>query len=170
MGQTGFCKVLRFPARICGFLQKPAPPKFRGRPPGLINHVLTVLVFRSWVLAMPPPPELHPGASKCAPGLAFAFMALRANSWICCPQPAYHPCKDGTQSTCFCSTRGHAPRNSGKFGVSVEFPQKSPVRGGEFQKIQDAAFLLTVGSFLLTVELFCLQLGSGASLLRVGLF
>ena len=26
-----------------------------------------------------PPPELHLGASECAPGLAFAFMALRAN-------------------------------------------------------------------------------------------
>ena len=38
-----------------------------------------------------PPPELHPGASECAPGLAFVFMALRANSWICCPQLPYHP-------------------------------------------------------------------------------
>ena len=26
---------------------------FREPPPGLINHVLTVLVFRSWVLVMP---------------------------------------------------------------------------------------------------------------------
>ena len=56
-----------------------------------------------------PPPELHPGASKCAPGLAFAFTALRANSWICCPQLPDHPSKNGTHSTCFCSTRGHTP-------------------------------------------------------------
>ena len=36
--------------------------------------MLTVLVFlRSWVLVTPPP-ELHPGVSQCAPGLAFAFM------------------------------------------------------------------------------------------------
>ena len=32
-----------------------------------------------------PPPELHLGASECAPGLAFAVMVLRANSWICSP-------------------------------------------------------------------------------------
>ena len=44
------------------------------------------------------------------PGLAFAFMALRAKSWICFPQLPYHPCKDGTHSTCFCSTGGHSPR------------------------------------------------------------
>ena len=54
-----------------------------------------------------PPPELHPGASECAPALAFAFMALRANSWICLPQLPDHPSKNGTHSTCFCSTRGH---------------------------------------------------------------
>ena len=64
----------------------PAESKIRERPPGLINHVLIVLVFWSWVLVIAPPPELHPGASDCAPGLAFAFMAFRANSWICCPQ------------------------------------------------------------------------------------
>ena len=56
-----------------------------------------------------PPPELHPGASVRAPGLAFAFMALRASSWICCPQLPYHPFKNGTHSTCFCGTRGHTP-------------------------------------------------------------
>ena len=27
MGQTDFCRILRFPAKICGFLQKSAPPK-----------------------------------------------------------------------------------------------------------------------------------------------
>ena len=32
-------------------------------------------------------------------------MALRANSWVCCRQLPYHPCKNGTHSTCFCSTR-----------------------------------------------------------------
>ena len=34
----------------------------------------------------------------------------------------------------------------------------------------DAAFLLTVGGFLLTVELLCLHLCFGASLLTVGAF
>ena len=56
-----------------------------------------------------PPPELHPGASKCAPGLALALMPFEQNFWICCPQLAYHRCKNGTHSTCFCSTRGHTP-------------------------------------------------------------
>ena len=37
-------------------------------------------------------------------------MALQANSWICCPQLPYHPSKNGTHSTCFCSTTGHTPR------------------------------------------------------------
>ena len=32
------------------------------------------------------------------------LMALRANSWICCPQLPYHPSKNGTHSTCFCHT------------------------------------------------------------------
>ena len=36
-------------------------------------------------------------------------MALRANSWICCPELPYHPSKNGTHSTCFCSTGGHIP-------------------------------------------------------------
>ena len=57
-----------------------------------------------------PPPELHPGASECAPGLAFAFMALRANSWICCPQLPHHPSKNRTHNTCFSSTGGHTPK------------------------------------------------------------
>ena len=70
-----------------------------------------------------PPPELHPGAPKCAPGLAFALMALRANSWICCPQLPYHPCKNRTHSTCFCGTRGHAPKFQGwPAGISRKRP------------------------------------------------
>ena len=48
-----------------------------------------------------PPPELHPGASECAPGLAFAFKALRANSWICRPQLPYHPSKTGRTAHVF---------------------------------------------------------------------
>ena len=48
-----------------------------------------------------PPPEFHPGASECAPGLAFAFMALRANSWICCPQLPHHRPKTGLTAHVF---------------------------------------------------------------------
>ena len=46
----------------------------------------------------------------------------------------------------------------------------------EMNFLQDAAFLLTVGSFLLTIELLCLQLCCGAfaynwsSLVTIGAF
>ena len=42
--------------------------------------------------------------------------------------------------------------------------------GGGLQFVEDAAFLLTIGSFLLTVELFYLQLTNLAFLLTVGAF
>ena len=41
---------------------------------GLINHVLTVLLSPVLSAGGAPPPEVHPGASECAPGLAFAFI------------------------------------------------------------------------------------------------
>ena len=53
-----------------------------------------------------PPPELHPGASECALGLAFSFMPLRANSSISCPQLPYHPCENGTHRTIFLQHKG----------------------------------------------------------------
>ena len=62
-----------------------------------------------------PPPGRHPGASECAPGLAFAPWPLRANSWICCPQLPCKPCKNGTHSTCFClQHRGRGRKNPKK--------------------------------------------------------
>ena len=57
----------------------------------------------------------------------------------------------------------------------MAIPDPSSVQD-EFQsarcakKLSDAAFLLTVGSFLLTVELFCLQLTNLAFILTVGAF
>ena len=59
-----------------------------------------------------PPPELHAGASECAPGIAFAFMALRANSWICCPRLPYHLCKNGDAQHMFCSTMADGVNSS----------------------------------------------------------
>ena len=44
--------------------------------------------------------ELRPGASG-SPWTSICFMALRANSWICCPQ---------LHSKRFCSTSGHTPK------------------------------------------------------------
>ena len=57
-----------------------------------------------------PPPKLHPGTSDCVPELAFAFMALRANSWICCPPASLPPAqKKRDAQHKLCSTRGHTP-------------------------------------------------------------
>ena len=66
---------------LWGPLARPAPFVYfrlsftarhlRERRPGLINHVLTLPVFRSSLAGDAPHPELHPGASNCAPGLAF---------------------------------------------------------------------------------------------------
>ena len=53
--------------------------------------------------------HLRLGASHCSPGLAFCFMGPWTFAWICCPQLPDHPCKNGTHSTCFYSTGGHAP-------------------------------------------------------------
>ena len=49
------------------------PPKIRERPPGLIRHVLTVLVSGSGCCSSPAF-RLRLGASDCSPKLAFCFM------------------------------------------------------------------------------------------------
>ena len=86
---------------------------FRERPPGLINHVLTVLVFRSWVLVTPHLPSLqHKRLQVCPWPSIFAFTALRANSWICCPQLPYHPSKNGMHSTYAFAAQGVTHKGS----------------------------------------------------------
>ena len=59
-------------------------------------------------------------------------------AWICCPQLPYHPCQNGTHSTCFCSTGGHTPRevlgSTPKFlGISRKFSEvlRSPRKSSE---------------------------------------
>ena len=49
-------------------------------------------------------PRFVAGTSDCV-----ELWSLRANSWISCPQLPCHQCKNGTQSTSFCNTRGHTP-------------------------------------------------------------
>ena len=102
------CPFLSIGSKVETSHHRKQNPIFRERPPGLINHVLTVLVFWSCALLLPrlPPssrsPKLLPWASILRP--------LRANFWICCPQLPYRPCKNGTHSTCFTAqgvTRGH---------------------------------------------------------------
>ena len=59
-------------------------------------------------------------------------MALRANFWICCPQLPYHPSKNGTHSTCFCSTRGHTPIDIFETPVTVTLQKKISKTGDKF--------------------------------------
>ena len=87
----------------------------RERPPGLINHVLTVVVFLSWVLAVPPPPELIQ-PSICFHGLSSKVLDLL-------PPASLHLCKNGTHSTCFYSTRGHTPKMGPVYETNHPAPQ-----------------------------------------------
>ena len=82
--------------------------KIREVPPGLLQHVLIVLVFWSWVLPLPllPPWSRAIRLFPCASILLFGPLDI---AWICCPQLPHHPCKNGTHSTCFYSTGGHTP-------------------------------------------------------------
>ena len=96
-------------------LLRPSTRKIQGKTPWVDQSCADCPGFPALGAGDAPPPEVHPGASERAPGLAFAFMALQANSWICCPQLPYHPCKSGTHSTCFCSTRRHTPKDPTSF-------------------------------------------------------
>ena len=81
---------------------------FRERPPGLLQHVLTVLVCWSWVLLQPrlPPSSRSLRLFPWASTLLYGPLDI---AWICCPQLLHHPCKNGTHSTCFYSTGGRTP-------------------------------------------------------------
>ena len=60
-------------------------------------------ILGSWVLLLP---RLPPSSRSL-----FCFMGAWTFAWICCPQLTYHPCKNGTHSTCLYSTGGHTPMN-----------------------------------------------------------
>ena len=53
-----------------------------------------------------PPPELHLGASGCAPGLAFAFMTLRANLGSAAPNFPTTRAKTGRTAHVFAAQGG----------------------------------------------------------------
>ena len=80
----------------------------RERPPGLIQHVLTVLVFLFWGLLLP----RHPPSSRSLILCPWASILLHGPLDICldllsaAPPP---PVQKRTYSTCFYSTGGHTP-------------------------------------------------------------
>ena len=69
------------------------------------QHVLTVLVFWSWVLLLPRLPPL----SRSLRLFPWASILLHWPLDICLP---YHPCKNRTHSMCFYSTEGTSRRKS----------------------------------------------------------
>ena len=95
--------------------------RIREIPPGLLQHVLSVLVFWSWVLLLP---RLPPSSRslRLFPWASILFYGPLDIAWICCPQLLHHPCKNGTHSTCFYSTGGHTPKEvTGRNEVTTTF-------------------------------------------------
>ena len=86
-----------------------APKNVWARPPGLFQHVLTVLVFSSRM-------RLVAGSQS--------QLALAAHSSDICldllPTAPPPPCKNGTHSTSFCKTRGHTLKMLCYFPESFE--------------------------------------------------
>ena len=80
-------------------------PLYQEKTPGLNQHVLTVLVFWSWVLLVPGlaascwSPRLRPRTSMC-------LMAHWTFAGICCSQLSCHPCKNGTHFHMFLQHKG----------------------------------------------------------------
>ena len=60
--RDNFKEPLQAASRI---LDHPQPQCLRKRPPGLIRHVLTVLVFLFWVLLLPRPPPSSRSLRLC---------------------------------------------------------------------------------------------------------
>ena len=85
---------------------------FRERPPGLIQHVLTVLVFLFWVLLPRPPPSSQ--SLRLCPWASILLHGPLDIAWICCPQLPHHPYKTGRTAHVFYSTGGHTPSFGGK--------------------------------------------------------
>ena len=82
----------------------------QGRTPGLIQHMLTVLVFWSWVLLQPRLPTSSRSLGLF-PALAFCFMG----PWTCLdllPTAPLPPVQKHDAQHKFYSTRGHAPNSS----------------------------------------------------------
>ena len=91
----------------------------RKRPPGLIQHMLTVLVLGSWVLPLPQLPH----SSWSLRLFLWASILLHGPLDICLallPAAPYHPCKNRMHSTCFYNKGGHTPKYCFESTVSEE--------------------------------------------------
>ena len=86
-------------------VSKSQPNNQSEKPPGLLQHVLTVLVFWSWSLLLPRLPPRSQGL-RLFPWASSLLYGPLEIAWICCPQLPHHPRKNGTHSTCFYSPGG----------------------------------------------------------------
>ena len=101
---------------------------FRERPPGLIQHVLTVPVFWSWALLLP----RLPPSSRSLRLFPWASILLHVPLGICLHLLPAAPLPPVTHSTCFYSTGVHTPisgsgdrpRQEGCHGGVVHSPEK----------------------------------------------
>ena len=88
-------------------------------PPGLLQHVLTVLVFWSWVLLLS---QLPPWSRSLRffPWASILLCGPLDIAWICCPQLPHHPCKMGRTAHVFYSTGGaHAELNAERLPLLI---------------------------------------------------
>ena len=96
----------------------------RERPPGLIQHVLTVL-FSGPGCCSCPGFHLRLGTSDCSRGLAFCFMGTWTFAWICCPQRPLPPVQKRDAQHMFLQHRGrkrrYSARNSGAGNGLADF-------------------------------------------------
>ena len=107
-----FIGSVRFSTFYTCHLQRFKIQRFQERPPGLIQHVLTVLVLGPGCCSCTGF-HLRLGASDCSPGLAFCFMGPWTFAWICCPQLLTTHAKTGHTAHAFTAQAGQTLTISG---------------------------------------------------------
>ena len=99
-----WCRTGPYP-KILKRVHVPWSEIHRERPPGLLQHVLIVLVFWSLVLPLTRLPPSSRSLRLCLWASILLYGPVDI-AWICCSQLPHHPCKNGMHSTCFYSTGG----------------------------------------------------------------
>ena len=81
-------------------------------PPGLLQHVLTVLVFWSWVLLLPRLPPWSRSLRLFPWPSILRFMGPWTFAWICCPQLPPPSMRKRDAQHMLLQHRGHGPTES----------------------------------------------------------
>ena len=120
---TEYTKILAWPPLQILAVKKYFSRKgfFREIPTGLLQHVLTVLVFWSWVLLLPQLPHWS-RSLRLFPWTSILLYGPLDIAWICSPQLPHHPCKNGDTQHMFLQHKGaHADFCRNPRGI---FPNK----------------------------------------------